>query len=65
MTTIAQFERVFGKEPLGKNLSREARRLVREGVAENEATSRAVEARLQQVEERLRDLENDRYEEAD
>ena len=54
--TIAQFEKVFGKEPLGKNLSREARRLVREGVDENTATSKVVEARLQQVEDTLAGL---------
>ena len=55
--TISQFEQQFGKEPLGKNLAREARRLVREGMEESAATSKVVEQRIAQVEANLSDLD--------
>jgi len=59
--TISQFEQQFGKDPLGKNLAREIRRLVREqGMDENAATSKVVEQRIAQVEASLTDLDSDR-----
>jgi hypothetical protein len=63
--TISQFEQQFGKDPMGKHLCREARRLVRGGEDEHKATSKVVADRLQRVQSSLSDLESDRSEEAD
>ncbi len=60
--TIFQFEQQFGKDPLGKSLAREARRLVREGMDESAATSKVVEQRIAQVEASLSDLDYGRSE---
>ena len=54
--TISQFEQQF-RDPLAKNLAREARRLVREGMEESAATSKVVEQRIAQVEANLTDLD--------